>query len=156
VVLAGRHGCAPAILPHAPDLDAMLGVADACVIIGDPALHIDPSSLPWHVYDLGAEWHSMTRLPMVFAVWAARKGVVTPEIERAFLESWRYGRDRIGEIVARESPARGLAPLLVEEYLTRHIVFELGAPEYAGMKEFLRLAAALEAPAPGMAGSVVR
>src|SRR6478672_9925674 len=49
---------------------AMREIADAALIIGDPALHIDPASLPWHVYDLGAEWMELTGLPMVFAVWA--------------------------------------------------------------------------------------
>jgi predicted solute-binding protein len=156
VALAERYGATPAILPHPPDLEAMMNAADACVVIGDPALHIDPASLPWHVYDLGAEWQAMTGLPMVFAVWAARKGVVTDRIERAFLDSWRYGRERIGEIVVAESAARGLAPCLVEEYLTRRIVFELGEREYAGMNEFLRLASGRAAPAAGMADSAVR
>ena len=85
-------------------------MADAALIIGDPALHIDPAALPWHVYDLGAEWVEMTGLPMVFAVWAARKGVVTPEVVAAFQESCRYGLERMEEIVAAEAPARGFAP----------------------------------------------
>ena len=55
----------------------MLRIADAALMIGDPALRIDPAALPWHVYDLGAEWVEMTGLPMVFAVWAGRKGTVT-------------------------------------------------------------------------------
>ena len=52
----------------------MLGIADAALIIGDPALRIDPGSLPWHVYDLGAEWVEMTGLPMVFAITVSRLG----------------------------------------------------------------------------------
>ena len=49
----------------------------------------------------------MTGLPMVFAVWAGRKGAVTPEVAEAFRESCRYGRERIEEIVASESRGRG-------------------------------------------------
>ena len=43
----------PEVFAHAPDLDAMLRAADAALIIGDPALRIDPARLPYHVYDLG-------------------------------------------------------------------------------------------------------
>jgi predicted solute-binding protein len=125
---------------HAPDLDAMLRVADAALIIGDPALRLDPARLPYEVHDLGGEWVEMTGLPMVFAVWAARAGVGTPDVAAAFRESCRYGRERMDEIVAAESAARGFAPALVREYLTRHIVHQLGPREYAGMDLFLRYA----------------
>ena len=73
IVLERRYGAAPVSIPHPPDLEAMLRVADAAVIIGDPALRIDPARLPYYVYDLGGEWVEMTGLPMVFAVWAGRK-----------------------------------------------------------------------------------
>ena len=91
MILERRYGVTPLTVSHAPDLDAMLRIADAALIIGDPALRIDPAALPWHVYDLGAEWVEMTGLPMVFAVWAGRKGMVTPELVAAFQESCRYG-----------------------------------------------------------------
>ena len=140
VLLERRYGVAPKCVSHAPDLDAMLRIADAALIIGDPALRIDPASQRWHVYDLGAEWVAMTGLPMVFAVWAGRKGVVTPELVAAFQESCRYGLDRMEEIVAAESTARGFAPELVRDYLTRHIVHELGPRDYQGMELFLEYA----------------
>jgi predicted solute-binding protein len=137
VILDRAYGVHPAFLPHAPDLNAMLRVADAALIIGDPALHLDPATLPYHVYDLGSEWLALTGMPMVFAVWAARKGLITQEIARTFTDSCRFGRERIEEIVAAESPRRGFPPALVREYLTRHIVHELGPEEYEGMERFL-------------------
>jgi chorismate dehydratase len=140
VILQRRYGVVPECVSHGPDLDAMLRVADAALIIGDPALRIDPASLPWQVHDLGAEWVEMTGLPMVFAVWAGRKGTVTPETVAAFQESCRYGLDRIEEIVAAESAPRGFAPDFVREYLTRHIVHELGPRDYQGMELFLEYA----------------
>jgi predicted solute-binding protein len=140
VILQRRYGVAPQSVSHAPDLDAMLRIADAALIIGDPALRIDPASLPWHVYDLGEEWVEMTGLPMVFAVWAGRKGTVTPELAAAFQASCRYGLDRLEEIVTAESAARGFAPDFVREYLTRHIVHELGPRDYQGMELFLEYA----------------
>jgi len=52
----------------------MLDRADAALIIGDPALRLDPCTLPYHVADLGQEWTAMTGLPMVFAVRSRREG----------------------------------------------------------------------------------
>jgi len=140
VILERRYGADFVSLPHAPDLDAMLRTADAALIIGDPALDVEPARLPYRVYDLGAEWMEMTGLPMVFAVWAGHKGTVTEEVAEAFRESYRYGRERIEEIVAAEAPRRGFAPALVREYLTRIIVHELGPREYQGMELFLEYA----------------
>jgi len=134
VVLSRKYGATPETVSHPADLAAMLRIADAALIIGDPALRIDPSRLPYHVYDLGAEWVEMTGLPMVFAVWAARPGVATPQIEEAFRGSWHYGRAHLEEIV---SATKEFPPALVRYYLTRNIVHELGPREYEGMRLFL-------------------
>ena len=140
VVLERRYGVVPETISHPPDLDAMLRIADAALIIGDPALRIEPSRLPYEVHDLGGEWVEMTGLPMVFAVWAGRKGSITPEVAEAFQESCRYGRSRIEEIVTSESARREFPPELVRTYLTRHIVHELEAKDYRGMELFLSYA----------------
>jgi chorismate dehydratase len=142
VILARKFDVRPRFFSHEPDLESMLRQADAALIIGDPALRIDPAHLPYHVYDLGAEWCEMTGLPMVFAVWAGRRGAVTPEIAAAFRESCRYGRERLDAIVASESARREFAPELVREYLTRHIVHELAERDYEGMELFLEYARA--------------
>jgi predicted solute-binding protein len=136
LILERRYGAQPESVPHPPDLPAMLRRADAALVIGDPALRIDPTALAaegYHVYDLGLEWLELSGLPMVFAVWAGRPGVVTPEVTQAFQDSCRFGREQIEEIIAAESASRGFAPELVREYLSRHIVHELGPREYQGM-----------------------
>jgi chorismate dehydratase len=140
VILERRYGATPAIAPHTPDLDAMLASADAALLIGDAALHVDPATLPYRTLDLGAEWVEMTGYPMVFAVWAGREEAITPEVERAFLESCRYGRERIEEIVAAEAAPRGFTPELAREYLTRNIAHELGPRDYEGMELFMNAA----------------
>jgi predicted solute-binding protein len=140
VILERRYGARPKSIPHSPDLRSMLARADAALLIGDPALHIDCAALvneAYHVYDLGSEWLELSGLPMVFAVWAAHPGVVSPEVTGAFQESCRFGREHLEEIVAVESVRRGFTPGLVREYLTRYIVHELGPREYQGMEQFL-------------------
>jgi predicted solute-binding protein len=64
--------------------------------------------------------------------------VVTPAVVEAFQGSCRYGLERMDEVVAAESARLGFAPAFVREYLTRHIVHELGPKEYEGMGLFLR------------------
>ena len=140
IILRERYGVEPEWHTQPADLGPMLERAAACLIIGDPALRLDPAALAgqgFTVADLGAEWMAMTGLPMVFAVWAGRKGVITPEREQAFVDSYFSGKSNMEEIVRAESARRGIAPDLVREYLTRYIVFELGENEYAGMDRYL-------------------
>ena len=56
IVLANKFGTTPQFCRVAPELETMLADADAALIIGDPALRLDPATLPYHVYDLGQEW----------------------------------------------------------------------------------------------------
>ena len=144
IILTRRYGVEPAVVTHPPDLAGMLGEADSALIIGDPALHIDPETTPFHVYDLGREWTDMTGLPMVFAVWAGRRAFVTPQVVAAFQDSCTCGLRSLERIVEEEAAARGFAPELVRRYLASHIVFELGVPERQGMELFLRYARQLD------------
>jgi chorismate dehydratase len=140
ILLRERYGVEPDWHTQPAELEPMLATADACLIIGDPALRLDPVALRrqgFTVADLGEEWMQLTGLPMVFAAWAGRKGILTPEREQAFVDSYRSGKANLEEIVRQESARRGVAPDLVREYLTRYIVFELGEREYAGMDRYL-------------------
>ncbi|HET8548995.1 MAG TPA: menaquinone biosynthesis protein [Bryobacteraceae bacterium] len=142
IVLEQRYGAEPEVLPEPANLDRMLATADAALIIGDPALRLDPAALPYIVLDLGAEWVNMTGLPMVFAAWAGRREIVTRDLEAVFADSYAYGREHIAEI-AREAEQRGIPASVAAHYLTDHIVFELGEREYAGMELFLSHASRL-------------
>jgi chorismate dehydratase len=150
IILAERFGATPTFVSLAPDLTTMLGVADAALLIGDAALHVDPAALPFHTLDLGQEWTALTGLPMVFAVWAGRKGSLRQAYGDALLASCRFGLSQREEIARHEAPRRALSESLVREYLTRHILFELGEREYAGLDLFLRRAATFDpAVVPG-------
>jgi predicted solute-binding protein len=140
IVLSRRYGVEPVFLPHAPDLAAMLDQADAALIIGDPALRLDLSSLPYQVADLGQEWTEMTGLPMVFAVWAGHQRQITPAVVKALNDSCRYGRQHLEDIVKIDATARGIPEPLARDYLTHNIVNELGPREYEGLELYLRYA----------------
>jgi predicted solute-binding protein len=144
VILAERFGATPRVFAHPADMEAMLAQADAALIIGDPALHIDPETIPYHCLDLGGEWVAMTGLPMVFAVWSARRQLIQERYAEAFRASCRYGLDHMDHIVLEQSPIRGVSEALTRAYLTKHIVFELEDRDYEGMRRYLELALALE------------
>lgn len=140
IVLERRYGARPALIPHAPDLPAMLAGADAALVIGDPALRIEPERLPYQTLDLGEEWRAMTGAPMVFAVWARRPAAAVPDpaaLAEAFLASCRFGRARLEDIARLEAAPRGLTEAFSRDYLNHNIINELGEEEYAGMRLFL-------------------
>ena len=144
VILSRKFDAHPAITVSEPLLDGMLANNDAALIIGDPALHLDPAALPFLTLDLGQEWKELTGLPMVFAVWCGRPQFVTPANSQHFLDSLSYGERHISTIVAGEAAQRRLPPDLIHTYLTQHIRFRLGDNEYRGMQTYLDYAAALE------------
>jgi chorismate dehydratase len=144
IILAEKYGVSPKLISRRAELAPMLGEADAALVIGDPALHIDPATLPFETLDLGLEWTQLTGLPMVFALWAGRKEVMQPLYEQAFLDSCRDGLAHMDQIVRDQSPVRGINPQLARVYLTRHIVFELTDRDHQGLNLYLKHAAALE------------
>lgn len=148
VLLARRYGLRPRVRPYPPKIDEMLDVADAGLIIGDPALRLDPKQADWRgkplfVYDLGAEWFQMTGLPMVFAVWAVKKLAADPSLPQVFQDSADFGRRHLDDIVASESTARNLPAELVRSYLTENTGFDLREPEQRSLLLFLKSAAEL-------------
>jgi predicted solute-binding protein len=138
IILAERYGVSPQITEHEPRLEAMLTMAHAALVIGDPALRLQPQQLGFEWLDLGDEWKKLTGLPMVFAAWAGKHLHATlGDITR---NSFEYGRTRIDEIVASEYHKRGITHELARTYLRHHIRFSLGQVEMEGLRRFLEMA----------------
>lgn len=152
ILLAERHGCQPLFRQMQPRLDDMLTHCDAALIIGDPALRIEPDRLAYQTMDLGAEWVAWSGLPMVFAVWAGKSAHLTAEVARAFADSREWGRTHIDDMVARAAEERGFCEDLVRKYLTVHIAYELGPRHRQGMDLFRKLARVVQA-GPERAGA---
>lgn len=138
VILRERFGVTPQILEREPILANMLSTADAALIIGDPALRLEPQTLPYEWLDLGDEWKKLTGLPMVFAAWAGK--APDAALSDITMESYRFGRARLDDIVSSEYGKRGISHELAATYLHQHIHFELGDKEMEGMRAFLTLA----------------
>lgn len=140
IVLERKYGTKPQFRSMPPDLPAMLGAADAALIIGDAALRIEPRELPHDVLDLGEEWTRMTGLPMVFAVWGCRDRSIVAACTPEFAASCRFGLAHIDQIAAAEAGVRGFSEELAREYLTRNVQLELGPQEQQGLSLFLEYA----------------
>jgi chorismate dehydratase len=142
LLLAERWGVRPHVVPVRPPLDAMLARADAAVLIGDPALHVQGRSGHREV-DLAAAWAEWTGLPFVFAVWAVRSGA--PEGLEALLEgSLGYARDNWRNLIPRWAAAHGVSPEECRRYLEDDLTYRLGDREREGLSEFFRRAAAAD------------
>lgn len=138
VLAAERWGIAPEFVDHRPQVERMLAVADAALVIGDPALHVDRDR---HlVVDLAAEWKALTGLPFVFAVWAVAPHVTLPDLPFYFKSSLRYGLGQIDSIVRQSAAELGLDSDAVRTYLTENLRFFLQDPEIEGLETFWRYA----------------
>jgi chorismate dehydratase len=140
VLLHERLGRAPQYVPMAPALVDMLAVADAALIIGDPALDQE-ATVP--CLDVGEEWARMTGLPFVYAFWAGPSGVVTPAGVARLQAALASGRDAFSEIAARHADGTPDRAGAYEAYLRTNVVYRLGEDEIAGLREFYRRAHAL-------------
>lgn len=160
MLLAERHGVRPETFRCPPDLTTMLLEADAAVVIGDVALramHDAPAS-GLDVIDLGAAWREWAGLPMVFAVWAARRDFaqahpgIVKDVHQAFLRSRDLCLTELDQ--AAEAAARWEtfdAPTLAHYFRT--LDFSLGDRQIEGIRAFAARAAATGAvptPSPTM------
>jgi chorismate dehydratase len=160
ILCAEKWKIAPQFFEAPPDLGAMLQQADAALLIGDPALRIavgiERDNRPGaegqtlceaatlgirnsellYVYDVVSEWRSLTGLPAVLAVWAARRDIATPEVTADFLASRDFGMSRIPEISFKAARELELPVRTLESYLRQNIDFSLDAENRRGLESY--------------------
>lgn len=131
---------APDMHPATPDLPRMLEGADAALLIGDPALDIDPVAAGVEKIDLGEAWRTLTGLPFVYAAWAGRPGVLST----AHLEALWTARDRgvaaIDRLAASAAGPDAARRSLLARYLRDNLRYGFGPRERAGLERFHALA----------------
>jgi chorismate dehydratase len=141
ILCARRWNIAPKLIPAEPDLRAMLSRADAALVIGDPALAIDPEREGLLKIDLGSEWDALTGLPFVYAMWTGRAGATEP----VHIAELNAARDRgVADVAGIARAASGGDPLREGRflrYLRDNLKHALGDGEIAGLRRFHELAA---------------
>jgi chorismate dehydratase len=133
----------PAFTPMAPDMSEMLERCDAALIIGDNALFAEHASLGLKKTDLAEEWVGMTGLPFVFAFWAGRPGLVTPDDVAALNAARDRGVSEPERVAERYFPGEAEKVRRGAEYLRENVKYALGEREQSGLRMFYTLAAAL-------------
>src|ERR1035438_936732 len=147
-----RHWNNPNVpfLPALADLDSMLLRADAAILIGDPALlaleersnRVERTGEELIYHDLAHEWHTLTGLPYVSAVWGAAHGSLLDErVEKDFIQSRIHGLQNIDALVAEWSGRIAIPEQTIRAYLTTNIHYVLDEECLEAMKVFFRMAA---------------
>jgi chorismate dehydratase len=133
-----RFDIAPEFVPRPPDAQRMLSECDAALIIGDPALYLDPAASGVEKIDLGAEWKALTGLPFVWAFWAGRPDAVSPAAVKALTDARDAGVAASDEIAgAYCGPERAVQG---QAYLRDNIQYVLGEREEQGLRLYYELA----------------
>ena len=135
ILLNELHGVRPELtsLPIGDGPETTL--ADAVLVIGDRAIQSDDSRYV-EVWDLGDRWCRWSELPMVFAMWVARPGVLVDEASAAFEAARDAGNAHLGEISAQQAELMKLPVELIENYLCKNLYFHLGQQQLRGLELF--------------------
>ena len=142
ILLADRFGIRPHLKPLPLGGSPLECEADAVLVIGDRAIR-SPATEFVEAWDLGDEWVPSTGLPFVFAVWMARPGVDTTDLEFALIAARDRGERDIEAIATEQSAAMNLPRELVLTYLRDNLYFHFEARERRGLELYFRRAAAL-------------
>ena len=133
-VLLAERGLRPEFKPLANYDFASL--PDYTLLIGDPALDFSLAPQQHEIWDLGAAWSELTRLPFVYAVWALRRGKENSVLRRLLREARDFGLDTLDSIIRTRSEYDFD---FRKDYLGWHIHYHLGADEKRGLARFIEL-----------------
>ena len=109
---------------------------DYVLLIGDPALDLLLGPHEHEIWDLGAAWEELTKLPFVYAVWALRRGVENSALRRQLREARDLGLDTLETIIRNRTE---YDYDFRKDYLSWHIHYHLGADEKRGLARFMEL-----------------
>jgi chorismate dehydratase len=139
----------------APDLESMLKVADAALLIGDPALlaledkdgRLERTGEQLLYLDLAHEWHKFTDLPWISAFWAVRAGAFeetgtsAAQLVRDLQASRDHGLQHLEDLAEEWSTRIEVPRETIRFYLTNNIHYLLDDACLRGLDAFYRLAA---------------
>lgn len=133
-VLLGEQGVRPEFKPLASYDHATL--PDYTLLIGDPAIDFLRADHKHEIWDLGAAWLELTKLPFVYAVWALRRGLDYKRLARQLRDAKEFGVETLDYIIG----SRTEYDLdFRKDYLSWHIHYHLGLDEKRGLARFAEL-----------------
>jgi chorismate dehydratase len=109
---------------------------DYALLIGDVALDFLFAARAHEIWDLGAAWFELTRLPFVYAAWALRRGIDQAALGRQLRDAKKFGLETLDQIiVSRPEYGRDFC----KDYLSWHLHYHLGDDEKRGLTRFAEL-----------------
>lgn len=145
----------PAFVSHPPDLEPMLRVADAALLIGDPALlaledreaREERTGERLLYLDLAHEWHQFTGTVWVSAFWGVRpeaiqaSGIPASQIVEDFQRSRDAGLAHVEDLAAEWATRIPVPVETIRTYLSENIWYLLDQPSLSGLELFYRYGA---------------
>jgi len=138
LILRRFYSNSPNFVTQSANPVAMLEQADAALLIGDPALlalerreEIEQAAGPCEWFDISHEWHLLTGMPWVAAVWAARPEVIAEgrisasQLVDDLTQSRDQGLAHIEDLVAEWSTHIALSTETIRHYFTQNIHYTL-------------------------------
>jgi len=139
IILAEEFGIEPQIVPLSAPLEAMLGKADAALLVGDASLRYAPTRT--QKLDLVDFWIDMTDLPYVHGFWCFRNDGLDAQEMTAIQRAASAGVARLRDMI--EGDVRNGESVLSEEVkegLISSVSYDLDEEAVASISEFLKLA----------------
>ena len=133
-VLLAERGLKPEFKPL--ESYASAKEKDFVLLIGDAALDFALAPHEHEIFDLGAAWFELTKLPFVYAAWTLRRGVDHKELRRQLHAAKDFGVDTLDHIISSRTE---YTEEFRKDYLGWHIHFHLGADEKRGIAKFIEL-----------------
>jgi chorismate dehydratase len=133
-VLLAERGLRPVFQPL-PDY-ANVSSVDAALLIGDVALDFAWGPHEHEIWDLGAAWYELTRLPFVYAGWALRRGIPNESLRARLRAAHDFGLETLDAIISSRTE---YTYEFRKDYLSWHIHYHLGADEKQGLARFAAL-----------------
>jgi chorismate dehydratase len=132
-VLLAERGLKPSLLPLTNYKEA--STVQNVFMIGDPGIEFLRAPHPHEIWDLGAAWYELTRLPFVYAVWALRR-IPNELLRRRLREAKNFGLDTLDYIISSRTE---FDYAFRKDYLEWHIHYHLGTEERRGVACFIEL-----------------
>jgi chorismate dehydratase len=123
------------------DVQERLRSCDAGLVIGDAAI---TANIPgFNRWDLAAEWHAMTELSFIFAVWASIRQLTSSELD-IFHESLLQGQASLEMVIDQACQILPVDREFVKRYYNLDLHYQLTPNDYQGFSRYLALAADLK------------
>ena len=122
-----RHDFRPEFVISPQGAEGIPKGCDAILLLGNEALitHARLANKGLEIIDLAEEWRQWTKLPIVFAVWVARRDFFETHIDeslnalKTLIESKKWGFSHFAEVLSEAQRQTNLPRPVLEEYFSR-------------------------------------